>query len=53
MGFWERRERDQEFDLSMRDFGDFLIDLLLSPVTKIEERATVANIQAVNSNKHI
>lgn len=32
MGFWERKERDQEFDLSMKEFGSFLIDLLLSPV---------------------
>ncbi|MGV2831881.1 TetR/AcrR family transcriptional regulator [Myxosarcina sp. GI1(2024)] len=34
MGFWERQERDRKFDLSMREFGDFLIDLLLSPVKK-------------------
>ena len=32
MGFWERSERDKQFDLSMKDFGAFLIDLLLSPV---------------------
>lgn len=32
MGFAERRERDKKFDLSMKDFGKFLIDLLLSPV---------------------
>lgn len=32
MGFWERKERDKEFDLSMKEFGDFLINLLLSPV---------------------
>ena len=32
MGFWERKERDKEFDLSMKEFGKFLIDLLLSPV---------------------
>ena len=35
MGFWERTERDKKFDLSMKVFGDFLIDLLLSPVKKI------------------
>lgn len=34
MGFWERKERDKEFDLSMKDFGNFLIDMLLSPVDK-------------------
>ena len=34
MGFWERKERDKEFELSMKDFGDFLINLLLSPVKK-------------------
>jgi AcrR family transcriptional regulator len=32
MGFWERRERDKKFDLSIKDFGKFLIDLLLSPI---------------------
>ena len=32
MGFWERKERDKKFDLSMKEFGEFLIDLLLSPV---------------------
>jgi AcrR family transcriptional regulator len=32
MGFWERTERDKEFDLSMKEFGNFLINLLLSPV---------------------
>ncbi len=32
MGYWERKERDKEFDLSMKDFGYFLISLLLSPV---------------------
>jgi AcrR family transcriptional regulator len=32
MGFWERSERDQEFDLSMKEFSQFLISLLLSPV---------------------
>jgi hypothetical protein len=32
MGFWERSERDKKFDLSMKDFGKFLLDLLLSPV---------------------
>jgi AcrR family transcriptional regulator len=32
MGFWERNERDKKFDLSMKDFGKFLIDLLLSPI---------------------
>lgn len=32
MGFWERKERDEEFNLSMTEFGNFLIDLLLSPV---------------------
>ncbi|PSB10025.1 TetR/AcrR family transcriptional regulator [Pleurocapsa sp. CCALA 161] len=32
MGFWERSERDKIFDLSMKDFGKFLLDLLLSPV---------------------
>ena len=35
MGFWERTERDKKFDLSMKEFGDFLISLLLSPVKKI------------------
>ena len=34
MGFWERKERDKKFDLSMKEFGAFLIDLLLSPVTE-------------------
>ena len=34
MGFWERKERDKKFDLSMKEFSDFLIDLLLSPVKK-------------------
>ena len=37
MGFWERKERDQKFDLGMKEFGDFLIDLLLSPVKRSEE----------------
>jgi hypothetical protein len=32
MGFWERNERDKKFDLSMKDFGKFLLDLLLSPI---------------------
>jgi hypothetical protein len=32
MGFWERYERDQEFDLTMKEFSQFLISLLLSPV---------------------
>lgn len=32
MGFWERKERDQKFDLSMKDFSDFLLSVLLSPV---------------------
>jgi AcrR family transcriptional regulator len=32
MGFWERSERDKKFDLSMKDFGKFLLDLLLSPI---------------------
>ena len=31
MGFWERKERDKEFDLNMKEFGNFLIALLLSP----------------------
>ena len=34
MGFWERKERDKEFDLSMKEFGNFLINLLLSPIKK-------------------
>ncbi len=34
MGFLERKERDKKFDLSMKKFSDFLIDLLLSPVKK-------------------
>ena len=34
MGFWERKERDQKFDLSMKEFGAFLIDLLLSDIKK-------------------
>ena len=37
MGFWERTERDREFDLSMKEFGAFLIDLLLSPVQKTNQ----------------
>jgi AcrR family transcriptional regulator len=32
MGFWERSERDTQFDLSMKQFNHFLIALLLSPV---------------------
>lgn len=36
MGFWERGERDKKFDRSMKDFGDFLLGMLLSPV-KSEE----------------
>ena len=40
MGFWERKERDTKFDLDMKDFGQFLIDLLLSPVAvKIREQS--------------
>lgn len=38
MGFWERTERDKEFNLSMKEFGDFLIDLLLSPVKQRSEK---------------
>ena len=34
MGFWERKERDKKFDLCAKEFDDFLIDLLLSPVKK-------------------
>ncbi|MEL6929317.1 MAG: TetR/AcrR family transcriptional regulator, partial [Cyanobacteria bacterium J06600_6] len=34
MGFWERKERDKEFDLSMKKFNDFLLALLLSPANK-------------------
>ena len=37
MGFWERTERDKEFDLSMKEFGDFLISLLLSPVKRMNK----------------
>ena len=37
MGFWERKERDKKFDLSMKEFGEFLIDLLLSPVKTRED----------------
>ena len=37
MGFWERTERDKEFDLSMKEFGDFLISLLFSPVKKMNK----------------
>ncbi len=37
MGFWERKERDKKFDLSMKEFGKFLIDLLLSPVNSRDE----------------
>lgn len=32
MGFWERKERDTQFDLSMKEFNRFLLALLLSPV---------------------
>jgi AcrR family transcriptional regulator len=32
MGFWERYERDREFDLTMKEFSQFLISLLLSPI---------------------
>ncbi len=32
MGFWERTERDPQFDLSMKQFNHFLLALLLSPV---------------------
>ena len=38
MGFWERKERDKEFDLNMKEFGDFLIDILLSPVVQINKK---------------
>ena len=38
MGFWERKERDEKFDLSMKEFGDFLIDLLLSPVKERDRK---------------
>lgn len=34
MGFWERGERDKEFDFNLKEFGDFLLDLLLSPTIK-------------------
>ncbi|WP_026102451.1 TetR/AcrR family transcriptional regulator [Pleurocapsa sp. PCC 7319] len=37
IGFWERTERDQEFDLSFKEFGEFLISLLLSPVKKMNK----------------
>lgn len=37
MGFWERKERDKDFDLSVKDFGNFLIGLLLSPVKSIDK----------------
>lgn len=33
-GFFDRRERDSEFDLSMGEFGQFLLALLLSPIKK-------------------
>jgi AcrR family transcriptional regulator len=32
IGFWERSERDSQFDLSMKQFNHFLLALLLSPV---------------------
>lgn len=32
MGFWERKERDKKFDLSMQEFNKFLLALLLSPI---------------------
>ena len=37
MGFWERGERDKKFDRSMKEFGDFLLSMLLSPVNKGEK----------------
>jgi AcrR family transcriptional regulator len=35
MGFWERYERDQEFALTMKEFSQFLISLLLSPIDSV------------------
>lgn len=32
MGFWERKERDNKFELSMKEFGSCLIDMLLTPI---------------------
>ena len=44
MGFWERGERDRKFDRSMKEFGDLLLGLMLSPVkTKNEEQKSIAN----------
>lgn len=35
MGFWERLERDSEFDLSIQEFNHFLLNLLLTPVEQV------------------
>ncbi|MGF1589597.1 MAG: hypothetical protein ACFCU7_10175, partial [Pleurocapsa sp.] len=32
IGFWERTERDKQYDRSMKQFNDFLLAILLSPV---------------------
>ena len=32
MGFTDRLERDRKFDLSMKEFNNFLLSLLLSPI---------------------
>ena len=37
MGFWERKERDKKFDLSMKEFGSYLIDMLLTPRKRRDE----------------
>ncbi|MEM8675925.1 MAG: TetR/AcrR family transcriptional regulator [Cyanobacteria bacterium P01_G01_bin.67] len=45
MGFWERKERDQKFDLSMKEFGDFLIGMLLSPLKKSNKEGCVNSLE--------
>lgn len=37
MGFADRAGRDNKFDLQMKDFNQFLLSLLLSPLTIVEE----------------
>ena len=36
LGFLERKDRDRQFNLSMKEFNDFLLTLLLSPLAESE-----------------